>query len=68
MIMEVRITFRSEVYIEGDTLQDIKEKWESMPLFSEDALNNANAEFLEEVSVEDAKNYKDLMDKWDELE
>ena len=61
--MKVRITFRSEVYIEGDTLRDIKEKWESIPLYSQDA-EKADADFIELISVEDTDNYSDLMSKW----
>ena len=61
--MEVRITFRSGVYIEGDTLRDIKEKWESLPLYSQDA-EKAGADFIELISVEDTDDYSNLMSKW----
>lgn len=60
--MEVRITFRSEVFIKGDNLDEIKEKWEDMPLFSADALIEHNASFVELSSAErvDDDSYEDL--------
>lgn len=64
MAKEVRITFRAEVYIKGDNLDEIKEKWEELPLFSADALEKSSAEFVELVSVEDAETYEDLMSKF----
>ena len=64
--MEVRITFRSEVYIEGDNLRDIKEKWESLPLYSQDA-EKADADFIELISVEDADTHKNLKYYWNKL-
>ena len=62
--MEVRITFRSEVYIKGETLDEIRNKWQELPLYSGEALEDASAEFIEVVSVEDAETYEDLMPKW----
>lgn len=58
--MEVRITFRSEVYIEGETIEEIREKWEELPIFSADALDK-HADFVELTSVENAEDYTDLM-------
>ncbi len=60
----VRITFRSEVYLSGKTLQEIKNKWEELPLYSADALECANADFVEVVSVEGAYSHKDMMSEW----
>lgn len=31
--MKVRITFRSEVYLEGDNLDDIRKEWENLDMF-----------------------------------
>lgn len=59
--MEVRITFRSEVYIKGETLEEIKEKWEDIPIFCADAIDNYYADFVELESVEDADTCEDLM-------
>ena len=64
--MEVRITFRSEIYIEGNNLKDIKEKWESLPLYSQDA-EKADADFIELMSVEDADTHKNLKVYWNKL-
>lgn len=58
--MEVRITFRSEVFIEGDNMKEIREKFEELPLYSADALENASADFCEVVSVEDTETSEDL--------
>ena len=62
--MEARITFRSEIYIEGKDISDIEDKFQNIPLFSADALEKHGAEFIEVVSVEDADSNKDLTNKW----
>ena len=38
--MEVRFTFRSEVYIKADTIDEAREKFENMTLLSHDALEH----------------------------
>ena len=58
--MKVRITFRSEIVLEGNDLEDVANKWSGIPLFSDEATANG-AEFIELVSVEDADTCKDLM-------
>lgn len=65
--IEVRITFRSEIYINGKTMEEIKNKWEELPLFSADALETYNAEFIEMCSVEkvDDGSYDDVIDIFD---
>ena len=58
--MEIRITYRSEVYLKGENLAEIKEKWENLNL---DPISKDSTEgfgFVEIVSVEDADTYKDL--------
>jgi hypothetical protein len=60
--MEVRITFRSELFIQGDSLEEVRSKWENMELFSEEA-NAAGACEIELVSVED-ENYNDIMSEF----
>lgn len=62
--MEARITFRSEVYIKGDTLEEIKNKWFNLPLYSGEALEEAYAEYVDLVSIENADTHEDLMSKW----
>ena len=63
--MNIRITFRSEVYIEGDTLEDVAKKWESMELFSDEA-NDCSACEIELVSVEDEE-YNDIKEDFNKL-
>lgn len=65
--IEVRITFRSEIYISGKTMEEIKNKWEELPLFSVDALETYNAEYIEMCSVEkvDDGSYDDVMNIFD---
>lgn len=60
--LEIRVTFRSEVYITGKTMEEIREKWSDLPIFSADALERYNAEFVELVSAErvDDGSYEDV--------
>ena len=64
--IEVRVTFRSEVYIKGKTMEEIKEKWEVLPLFSADALDHS-ADICEVVTAErvDDDSYDDVIDIFD---
>ena len=64
--IEVRVTFRSEVYIKGKTMEEIKEKWEELPLFSADALDHS-ADICEMVTAErvDDDSYDDVIDIFD---
>jgi len=62
---KVRFTFRSEVVIEAETLNDANDLFESIDLFSKEAKKKYGADFIELVSVEDAETHKDLMDKLD---
>lgn len=64
--MEVRITFRSELFIKGETLADCAKEWEKMELFSDEA-NQCDACQIELVSVEDAETFKDLMSDFNKL-
>ena len=63
----VRITFRSEIYIKGKTMEEIKNKWDELPLFSVDALETYNAEYIEMCSAErvDDDSYDDVIDIFD---
>ena len=65
--IEVRVTFRSEVYIKGKTMEEIKDKLEELPLFSADALETYNAEYIEMCSAErvDDDSYDDVIDIFD---
>ena len=64
--MEVRITYRSEVTIEGDSLEEIRNKWLDADLYPKRNDEETNPEgiypeFVELVSVEDADTYEDYM-------
>ena len=64
--IKVRVTFRSEVYIKGKTMEEIKDKWEELPLFSADALDHS-ADIFEMVTAErvDDDSYDDVIDIFD---
>ena len=63
--MKVAFKFDAYLYLEGENMAEIREKFESMPLFSADALEEGNAEFCELLLVEDAETNKDLMNEYD---
>lgn len=64
----VRITFRSEVYVEvqGETREEVLESanraFESMPIFSADALEDYSAEVVEVVSMTNETDGVELLD------
>lgn len=58
--MKVRIKFDADIVIEGNNISEIKSKWLSLPLFSEEAIN-LSLEFGEVILVEDGDTYNDLM-------
>ena len=64
--IEVRVTFRSEIYIKGKTMEEIKDKWEELPLFSADALDHS-ADICEMVTAErvDDDSYDDVIGIFD---
>lgn len=62
--MKVRITFRSEIFIDGKDMKEIVDKWANLQLFSSEAAE-AGADIFEVSSVEDAETYDDVMDKFD---
>lgn len=61
--MVARIKFSADIYIEGDNIKDIRDKWIGTPLFSKEALE-CNAQFSELLLVEDDNTYKDLLDEF----
>jgi hypothetical protein len=63
--MKVAFKFDAYLYLEGENMAEIREKFESMPLFSADALKEGHAEFCELLLVEDAETNKDLMNEYD---
>lgn len=58
---QVRITFRAEVYVEGETVAECKEKFESMNIFAPES----KSRFIETVSIEDADTFKNIEEEWD---
>ena len=62
----VHITFRSEIYIKGKTMEEIKNKWDELPLFSVDALDS-DVDVCELISAErvDDGSYDDVMNIFD---
>lgn len=61
--MEVRFKFSADLVISGDSIAEIKEKWESMPLFSQDA-EKCGVEYCATELIEDAETYEDLVDSF----
>lgn len=53
--MKVRVTWRSEITIEGKDLDEVRNKWGGMDLFSRQA-KEAGAEYVEIVSAEKCDN------------
>ena len=58
--MKVRIKFDADIVIEGNNISEIKSKWLTLPLFSEEAIN-LSLEFGQVILVEDGDTYDDLM-------
>lgn len=63
--MKVRIKFDADIVLEGNNMREIKDKWMTLPLFSQEAINNS-VEFGEIILVEDADTYDDLMSDYNE--
>jgi len=49
--------------VEAESVQAAKEKWESMPLWSEEA-KECGVEYSETLLIEDAETYDDLTHEW----
>ena len=63
--MEVRFKLSFDVYVEGKDMKEISEKFDSMPLFTVEALDSG-AELSELLLVENAETYEDLMKQYNE--
>ena len=57
--MEVRIKFSADVYIQGETLDEIRDKWTSMNLWSDEAVENG-VSFDDHLLIENAETYEDV--------
>ena len=62
--MDVRITFRAECYVKGETLKDVRERFASNEIFSDVFLDDFEGEYYETISVEDANTDEDLMHEY----
>ena len=58
---KVRIKFSADLIIEGENMEEVREKWENMPLFSKEA-EECGVEYSETLLIEDADTYQDLTD------
>ena len=65
--MELRITFRSEIVITGETLADCAKQWEQMELFSDEAKQHEACQ-IELVSVEDAETFNDMLSEFNKID
>lgn len=61
--VSVRIKFSADIVLEGDSIDDVRTKWESMELFSDDA-KKCGVEYSETLLIEDSETYEDLSEKW----
>lgn len=57
-MVNVRITFKSEIYIKGNSLAEIEHQFEAMPLFSPEALEHS-AEFVSYDYIEGINTQKE---------
>ena len=66
--MKVRFNFSADIYIEGENMTEVRKKFDSIPLFSQEAYEDGNIEFNELRFVEDAETYEDLTREYYECE
>lgn len=64
--VRVRICFRSEIYFEGESLEDVAKQWERIELFSEEANNHYACE-LNLMSVEMEESSKDVTNEFNSI-
>lgn len=57
--MELRIKFSADVYIQGETLDEIRDKWTSMNLWSDEAVENG-VSFDDHLLIENAETHEDV--------
>jgi hypothetical protein len=63
--MRVRIKFDADIVIEGNDMTEVRENWEQLPLFTQNAID-CGVEFGEILLIENADTYKDLVREFDE--
>ena len=64
--MRVRIKFDADLVIEGKDMKEVCHNWESLPLFTKDAMK-CGVEFGEIILIEDAETYDDLSDEYNNV-
>lgn len=64
--IRVRICFRSEIYFEGESLEDVAKQWERIELFSEEANNHYACE-LNIMSVEEEESSKEITNEFNNI-
>lgn len=64
---EVRVKFSASVYIKGENMRDIRQKWENCELLPKDT-DDVCYEFDERLLVEDAESYEDVSREFDDHE
>ena len=62
-MVKVRVKFSADLVIEAESIEEARNEWESLPLWSEDA-KKCGVEFSETLLIEDADTYEDISDKW----
>ena len=60
----VRIKFSADLVIEGDNMAEVRNKFEALPLFSADAIEECGVEYGETLLIEDADTYEDLTNEY----
>ena len=63
--MRVRFKFDADIVIEGDNMTEVRENWEQLPLFTQNAVD-CGVEFGEIILIEDADTYEDLVHEFNE--
>lgn len=64
--MKVRIAYRSEIFIDGENIAEIQDKFESLDLgYSDLEFDGYQAGYAGLITVKDADTYEDLMHDWD---
>jgi len=63
--MRVRFKFDADIVIEGNNMTEVRENWEQLPLFTQNAVD-CGVEFGEVILIEDADTYEDLSHEFNE--
>jgi len=61
--MQVRIKFSADLIITGCDMGEVRRKFEGMELFSQ-AAKDCSVEYSETLLIEDAEDYTDLSDEY----